>query len=182
MTPERIERQPSSGQEVERIPRYIPSPQADIELQPGSLPLSHYLWILKRSKWKILGFIAMCMLITWIVCVRVTPVYESTARIDVDRRAPSGIIGQDATQTVPSNDADQFLTTQIELIQSDGVLRPVEEQFHVLWHEKQFPSSPEAARILANAPLKFKNLKIVRPPQQLYSPDYLSCPRSAVRR
>ncbi len=164
MTPERLDRQSANGHDVERIPRYIPSPQPDIELQPAGLPLSHYLWILKRSKWKILGFIAVCMLITWIVCARITPVYESTARIDVDRRAPSGIIGQDAAQNNAGNDSDQFLTTQIELIQSDGVLRPVEEQFHVLWREKQFPSSPEAARILADAPLKFNNLKIVRPP------------------
>ena len=55
MTPEQIDRTQNRG-ELERIPRYIPSPQADIELQPGSLPLSHYLWILKRSKWKIFGF------------------------------------------------------------------------------------------------------------------------------
>ncbi len=164
MTPEKIDRQSGNGSDLERIPRYVPSPQADIELQPGSLPFSHYLWILKRSKWKTLGFIAVCMLITWIVCSRLTPIYESTARIDVDRRAPSGIIGQDAAQNNGANDADQFLVTQIELIQSDGVLRPVEEQFHVLWHEKQFPSDPEQARILANAPLKFKNLKVVRPP------------------
>ena len=164
MTPEKLDRQSGNGHELDRIPRYIPSPQGDIELQPAGLPLSHYLWILRRGKWKILGFLAFCMLITWIVCARITPVYESTARIDVDRRAPSGIIGQDSAQNNASNDADQFLTTQIELIQSDGVLRPVEEQFHVLWREKQFSDNVVEARYLANAPLKFKNLKIVRPP------------------
>ncbi len=164
MTPEKLDRPSGNGHELERIPRYIPSPQADIELQPGPLPLSHYLWIIKRSKWKISGFIAMCMMVTWIVCARITPIYESTARIDVDRRAPSGIIGQDSAQSSAPSDADQFLTTQIELIQSDGVLRPVEEQFHVLWHEKQFTDDLEQAKYLANAPLKFKHLKIVRPP------------------
>ena len=167
MTPEKLDRQSGNGSELERIPRYIPSPQADIELQPAGLPLSHYLWILKRSKWKILSFIAVCLLITSISVSRITPIYESTARIDVDRRAPSGIIGQDSAQSNAGNDADQFLTTQIELIQSDGVLRPVEEQFHVLFHEGQFPGSPEQARILADSPLKFNGLKIVRPPNSL---------------
>ncbi len=164
MTPEKLDRHSAHGNELERIPRYIPSPQADIELQPGSLPLSHYLWILKRSKWKILGFIAFCMLITWIVCARLTPVYESTARIDVDRRAPSGIIGQDAVQVNAPSDADQFLVTQIELIQSDGVLRPVEEQFHLLKHEKQLDGDAAIAKRIPNAPIKLKNLKVVRPP------------------
>ena len=164
MTPEQLDRPSQHRNELERIPRYIPSPQADIDLQPGSLPLSHYLWILKRSKWKILGFIAFCMLLTWIVCARITPVYEATARIDVDRRAPSGIIGQDAVQVNAPSDADQFLTTQIELIQSDGVLRPVEEQFHLLKHEKQLDGDAAIARRLPNAPIKLKNLKVVRPP------------------
>ena len=164
MTPDQIDRPSPNRNELERIPRYIPSPQADIDLQPGSLPLSHYLWILKRSKWKILGFVAFCMLLTWIVCARITPVYESTARIDVDRRAPSGIIGQDAVQVNAPSDADQFLTTQIELIQSDGVLRPVEEQFHLLKHEKQLETDADVAKRLPNAPIKLKHLKVVRPP------------------
>jgi capsular exopolysaccharide synthesis family protein len=164
MTPEQLDRQPAHRNELERIPRYIPSPQADIDLQPAGLPLSHYLWILKRNKWKISGFVALCMLITWIVCSRITPVYESTARIDVDRRAPSGIIGADAAQINAPSDADQFLTTQIELIQSDGVLRPVEEQFHLLKHEKQLDTDADVAKRLPNAPIKLKQLKVVRPP------------------
>lgn len=163
MTPEQIDRTQNRG-ELERIPRYIPSPQADIELQPGSLPLSHYLWILKRSKWKIFAFIFVCMGLTWVVCSRITPVYEATARVDVDRRAPSGIVGQDAMQSNSGNDADQFLTTQIELIQSDGVLRPVELQYHLLAREKQLHADVDLDRRVENSPVVLKNLKIVRPP------------------
>jgi succinoglycan biosynthesis transport protein ExoP len=164
MTPDKIDRIGSQGTELERIPRYIPSPQADIESQPSGLPFSHYLWILKRNLWKILGFVATCMVITWVVCSRIQPIYDATARIDVDRRAPSGIIGQDANQNAPSNDSDQFLTTQIELIQSDGVLRPVAQQFHLLAHEKQLGVDPARAKRLANAPIRLANLKVVRPP------------------
>jgi len=171
MTPEQLQRPSSNGNghhtgtELERIPRYIPSPQPDIDATSTSLPLTHYLWILKRNKWRILGFVAFCMLLTFIVCERVDPIYDATARIDVDRRAPSGIIGQDSAQTTPSNDADQFLVTQMELIQSDGVLRPVAQQYNLLEKEKQFEGvSPDVAKHLANAPIKLKNLKVVRPP------------------
>src|SRR5919205_323896 len=56
------------------------------------------------------------------------PIYESTATLDIDRQAPAGIIGQDAVR-MPTNDADQFMATQIKTIQSDSVLRPVVQQF-----------------------------------------------------
>jgi len=41
-------------------------------------------------------------------------VYESTVTVDVDRKVPTSIVGQDSTQS-GVNDADQFLATQIKL-------------------------------------------------------------------
>ena len=58
------------------------------------LPLSHYLWILRRHKWALLAFVAVAVAATVIVSSRITPVYESTATLDVDRLVPTGIIGQ----------------------------------------------------------------------------------------
>src|SRR5690348_1227977 len=63
------------------------------------------------------------------ISARMTPMYESTATIDIDPRMPSGILGQAPAQ-YPSGDSDQFLATQVSLIQSDAVLRPVVERFH----------------------------------------------------
>ena len=108
----------------------LPNPVLDIEPEQPSLPLSHYLWILRRRRWKIMGFILMTMLGALIVSKRLTPIYESTATVDVDRQTPSGVIGQDAERAAP-NDADQFLATQIRLIQSDSVLRPVADHYHL---------------------------------------------------
>ena len=65
-----------------------------------------------------------------LVSQRLTPIYESTVTVDVDRRVPTGIIGQDAAQST-LNDADQFLATQVKLIQSDSVLRPVADQYNL---------------------------------------------------
>ena len=96
----------------------------------SAVPLAHYLWILRRHRWRILGFVAACTAATIIVSSRLTPVFESIATVDIDRQMPSAVIGQDATR-MPSNDADQFLATQIKLIQSDSVLRPVAEKYHL---------------------------------------------------
>ena len=71
---------------------------------------------------------AACVLAAVVVSSRLTPVYESTATVDMDRQTPTGVIGQEAVRST-TNDADQFLATQIKLIQSDSVLRPVVEKF-----------------------------------------------------
>src|SRR5437867_5953152 len=80
-----------------------------------TLPISHYLWILKRHRWKILPLVAASVVATWIVSSRLQPVYEAKTTIDVDRQTPTGVIGQDAVRT-PSYDAEQYLSTQVRLI------------------------------------------------------------------
>src|SRR5579864_4103736 len=88
---------------------------AEPPIEDAGPPLSHRLWVLRSHRWKILAFIAACELATLIVSSRVTPIYESTAVIDIDRQAPSGVIGEEATRA-NANDSDQFLATQIKLI------------------------------------------------------------------
>ena len=134
---------------------------SDLEPEQPTLPLSHYLWILKRHRWKIAGFVLISVICTYIVSKRLTPIYESTATVDVDRRMPTGVVGQDANSTAVG-DTDQFLTTQIKLIQSDSVLRPVAQQYHLRDFEKRGPEwSTERAQ---RTPVTLTNLKVVRPP------------------
>jgi succinoglycan biosynthesis transport protein ExoP len=133
-----------------------PDPDGD------AVPLSHYLWILRRHVWKILAFITFGVAGTVIVSSRLTPIYESTATVDIDRRAPTGVLGQDS-QTAAVNDADQFIATQIKLIQSDSVLRSIVQKYQP---EKKVESAqdeqvPVAAR--EDAPVILKNLKVTRP-------------------
>ena len=80
----------------EKLPAVIPdafrpqtinaAPVWDPEPEEPAVPLSHYLWILKRHRWKILAFVSTCVIATLIVSFRLTPIYESTAVIDIDRR------------------------------------------------------------------------------------------------
>jgi uncharacterized protein involved in exopolysaccharide biosynthesis len=107
-----------------------PSYGYEPEAEEKSVPLSHYLWILKRHKWRILSFVLFSVISTILISSRLTPIYESTASIDIDRQAPTGVIGQDAARMAP-NDSDQFLATQVKIIQSDSVLRPVVLRFKI---------------------------------------------------
>jgi capsular exopolysaccharide synthesis family protein len=129
-----------------------------------TVPLSHYLWIVRRNRWKILGFVSACILATAIVSLRLVPEYEATATIDIDRQSPPGIIGEEANRSALS-DADQFLATQVKLIQSDSVLRPVVRQFGLLNREGAInDEDPVKAAAREDAPVVLKKLKVVRPP------------------
>src|SRR5262252_5726376 len=94
----------------------------------ATIPLSHYLWVLRLHRWKILGFVAASVLATVIISSRLVPIYEATATIDIDRQTPPGVIGEEA-RGAAANDADQYLATQVKLIQSDSVLRPVAQKY-----------------------------------------------------
>jgi polysaccharide biosynthesis transport protein len=122
-----------------------------------AVALSHYFWVMRRQWWKMAAFIAVSLIATLIVSSRVTPIYESTATVDVDRQMPAGIIGQEATRP-GVNDADQFLATQVKLIQSDSVIRPVIEQY------KLRDTVSEGADGSEDAPVRLRNLKVTRPP------------------
>lgn len=143
----------------ERWPALLDSLAAQ-DPEEARIPISQYVWILKRHRWKILGFCAAAVILTVIISARLTPIFESTATVDVDHETPAGVVGQDAARNV-TNDADQFLATQMKLVQSDGVLRPVDHRFNLRLREKQ--SSAESPRGEA-APIVLKNLRVTRPP------------------
>ncbi len=147
----------------EYLSLYPPAAYPEPETEAPELRLSHYLWILRRHQWKLLAFVVFCVASTLIVSSRLTPIYEAIASIDIDRQAPAGIIGQDSAR-LPSADADQFLATQIKTIQSDSVLRPVVQQFHLAAHGEAPPDSKLPPSRVQNAPVKLERLKVTRPP------------------
>ncbi len=149
--------------EMGRVPAYYAPMFQSPEEEPeeAKVPLSQYLWILKRYRWRIASFITIAVLGTLLISLRLTPIYESTATVDIDRQTPSGVVGQDATRNI-MNDADQFLATQMKLVQSDSVLRPVDQRFHLRKEEKQSEASGSARG--EAAPVTLKQLKVTRPP------------------
>ncbi len=160
-----LERPGSELLDSRRLPQYFePQPYPEFEAARPTVSATHYLLVIYRQKWRILGFVAACLLATYLISSRLTPIFEATAKIDVDRRIPAGVVGQEASQGLTGDDADAFMATQGELIQSDGVLRPVAEQFNLLQKEKQLAKLPaERARRKTDAPVYLNNLKITRP-------------------
>jgi len=156
---------PKTNNALPAIPEYFtlnaaPGP-SESEPEEPVVPLSHYLWILRRHKWRILSFVGFCVAATIVVSSRLTPIYEATATIDIDRQAPAGIIGQDSSR-MPSADADQFLATQLKTIQSDSVLRPVVQRFKLQAPESGTPASKLPLSRVQNAPIKLDSLKVAR--------------------
>src|SRR5215831_4060553 len=145
-------------------PLRVSSPVLDAVTAPAPLPITHYLWILKRHRWKIIPFVLACSLASLIISARLQPIYEARTTIDVDRQTPSGVIGQDAMRTAV-NDAEPFLATQVRLIQSDSVLRPVAQKYKLLELEKgsSWIESPQRAARSGEAPVTLKNLKVDSP-------------------
>jgi capsular exopolysaccharide synthesis family protein len=150
--------------ETRRIIPYVSTPTAELGTEQASVPLSQLLWILRRHWWKMLLFISLSVLLTYAVAKRLTPIYEATSTIEIDRQTPPGVIGQEASRAA-LNDADQFLATQIKVIQADSVLRPVALLYDLFQHERQagFGDSQTASRF-TNAPVLLKQLRITRPP------------------
>jgi succinoglycan biosynthesis transport protein ExoP len=150
------------------IPITVPPPAytyTEPEAEERALPLSHYLWILKGRRWEILAFVLTSVIATVVVSSRLTPIYESTATIDIDREIPMNVVGQNSEMQVENYDADQFLATQIKLIQSDSVLRPVVQNLKLDAPAKAGPRDSQLPTTRAeNAPVHLNNLKVTRPP------------------
>jgi polysaccharide biosynthesis transport protein len=126
--------------------------------------LSQYLWVVKRHRWKLAGFVIFSVIATVIVSKRLTPLYESTAVIDIDRQTPAAVLGNESTAAVNSADVENYLTTQEQIVQSDAVLRPVVEKYHLMTPAlRKLANDPLLSSRLKDAPIELLGLKVTRP-------------------
>jgi succinoglycan biosynthesis transport protein ExoP len=161
-------------------------PQQSVE---EVLPLRHYAWLLRRGIWKIVVAVLVSTALALLYCVSVTPVYEATSRITIDPRLPSAVVGQDS-EPADASDVDQVINTEMQIVQSDAVLRPVAEQFKLLatnggadagsvrppYHArfrsaiealKRFARHDTAQEAAADAPIVLSDLIVTHPPNSL---------------
>ena len=128
------------------------------------------------------AFVAGIVLATLIVACGSRPVYESTATVDIDRQMPTGVLGQEALQNA-TNDADQFLATQVKLIQSDSVLRPVVDKYHLRDVEKDaLEEAIDKSPTSLEAPVILKESESHAATEYLFALDLLSIAKSPARR
>ncbi len=153
--------------ELTMDPVRVPSMTAD-RSQPNAetvVPLAHYIWLFRRNALRIGLLVLAATLGALAISIQMTPVYEATVTIDVDRQTPTGVIGQESTRSL-TNDSDQFLATQVKMLQSDSVLRPVVERFHLpLRKPSRFRLVGKYTEQQQNeAPMVLDGLKVSRPP------------------
>jgi capsular exopolysaccharide synthesis family protein len=133
----------------------------------SSIPLAHYLWVLRRFRWHMFSFVAICTIAAFIISSRMQPMYESTATLDVDRDSPTEVVGENSNRGPSNPDGEQFMTTQLQLIESDSVLRPVVQKYDLLRHETVtsfFHRGPEPPRnTIPKGPVELKRLTVSRP-------------------
>jgi len=138
---------------VERASPMFPIDGDIAGMEGERMALPQYFASLRRHWLRIVVLCIASVLAAYIISKRITPVYESTASLEIDRQNPAGLIGHDAAPSF-INDSDQYIDTQIRIIQQDSVLRPVAEQFGLI----------SQAQDDALAPVHLKHLRVVRPP------------------
>src|ERR1700744_2275244 len=154
----------TNGFEPRRLPPRIAPPALDKEAALNGPSLSQYLWVVKRHRWKLVAFVIFSVIATVIVSKRLTPLYESTAVIDIDRQTPAAVLGNESTSAVNSADVENYLTTQEQIVQSDAVLRPVVEKYHLMTPAlRKLANDPLLSSRLKDAPIELRGLKVTRP-------------------
>ena len=146
-----------------RLAAHFAAPPAQSEPEQA-LSLDHYARLLRRHIWKIAVTVIVCTCLTYYVCSRITPVYESTATIVIDKKVPSSIVGDEPAANGDSN-IDQIVNTEIRTIQSDAVLRPVAEEYHLLNIKGDTDTS--SSSLQKDAPISLKGLTVARIPNSL---------------
>lgn len=149
------------------VPRREPAHSLPSPIPPTEqvVAFSHYIWLVRHNWWKIAIAVTACTLVGAILSVTLTPAYESVARLAVDLNMPTAIVGQGAESSGIANQTDQYFNTELQLIQSDIVLRPVAEQFNLL-NKPQTRAVPAGFKP-ADAPVVLKNLKVNHPANSL---------------
>ena len=158
---ERLDESANGFERALASPRVLlPAPERAL----NGASLSQYLWVVKRHLWKLAGFVVFSVLATVIVSKRLTPLYESTAIIDIDRQTPAAVLGAESNAAANSPDVENYLTTQEQIVQSDAVLRPVVEKYHLMTPAlAKLANNKLLSSRLKDAPTQLPGLKITRP-------------------
>jgi capsular exopolysaccharide synthesis family protein len=127
--------------------------------------------ILYKQRWKLIHFVTIAMTLAVVLQFLFPRLYSATAVLRLDRHSAAGAVGQEASQISSINDMDAILTTDMELVQSDPVLRPVAQQYRLGNYDNKgawsdwLRGKPDAETIrrAQAAPVELKGLKVTRP-------------------
>jgi capsular exopolysaccharide synthesis family protein len=111
-----------------------------------------------------MAWVVICTAAALALSYRLQPIYESTAKIAIDPRGNANVVGHD-NAPADSSSADEIFNTELQLIQSDSVLRPVAKQFHLT--QAVSPSKLPAGVSATEAEVRIPGLTVTHPANSL---------------
>ena len=95
------------------------SPFLALDLMPREPHLLDYLIVLRKHQWLITFFLLAIVSIVTIATFRMKPVYEATARIEIDRENANAIHFNDSQEYDMYEDLENYITTQSKILTSE---------------------------------------------------------------
>src|SRR5271169_4397193 len=95
------------------------SPFLALDLMPREPHLLDYLLVLRKHQWLIVFFLLAVVSIVTIATFRMQPIYEATARVEIDRENNSAIHFADSMQEDEYADLEDYIVTQSKILQSE---------------------------------------------------------------
>ncbi len=123
------------------------SPFLALDLMPREPHLLDYLLILRKHQWLITFFLLAVVSIVTIATFRMQPIYEATARVEVDRDTPNAFRFNESDQAGEFEDTEDYIITQSKILQSETLAMQTVKSMG-LDHLSQFggyPGKPEKA-------------------------------------
>src|ERR1700688_4564874 len=123
------------------------SPFLALDLMPREPHLLDYLLILRKHQWLITFFLLAVVSIVTIATFRMQPIYEATARVEVDRDTPNAFRFNESDQGDDFGDLEDYIVTQSKILQSETLALQTVKSMG-LEHLAEFggrPGKPEKA-------------------------------------
>jgi capsular exopolysaccharide synthesis family protein len=83
--------------------------------------LIDYLLVLRKHQWLILTFLLTVVTLVSIATFKMKPVYEATARVEVDRETPNILPFQNVDSDAAYDDLENYIETESKILQSDSL-------------------------------------------------------------
>ena len=95
------------------------TPFLALDLMPREPHLLDYLLVLRKHQWLITFFLLAVVSIVTIATFRMQPIYEATARVEIDRDTPNGFHFNESDQDDAYFDLEDYIVTQSKILQSE---------------------------------------------------------------
>ncbi len=109
---------------------YYPAAAA---MEEAAVPLTHYLWVLRRHRWRIIGGVFAVVTAVLLYTLQLTPQYESVALVEIENQVQMFEVGTPAFR-VDFRNFESVMNTQLELMDSSGIAQQVIRQLQLDRH------------------------------------------------